>query len=54
MKHKGDRKQLKKKLKEFLKMLRSLVKPRHACDISYEEFMKMESKKTRTPTHKRF
>lgn len=54
MKPKGDRQSLKKILKEFLKMLRSLVAPNPLYDLSFEEYMKLESKKTRPPTHKRF
>lgn len=54
MKPEGDRQNLKKKLKEFLKMLRRLAMPSPQYDLSFEEYMRLESKKTRTPTHKRF
>lgn len=54
MKPEGDRKNLKKILKDFLKVLRRLARSNPQYDLSFEEYMKLESKKTRTPPHKRF
>ena len=54
MKLKGDRRKFRGVLKEFLKTIRTWVVPSNAYDLTFEEFMKLESRKTITPTHKRY
>lgn len=51
MKQTGDRQKLKKALKEFLKYLNALVARKH--EPTFEEFMELETKKYKTPSHKR-
>ena len=51
MKRKGDRRKFRKVLKEFLKSVRTWVVPTNNYDLTLEEFMKLESRKTITHTH---
>lgn len=51
MKSNENRQYMKKFIREFLKSLKALVQPA-PYDLTYEEFVRLESKKTRIPSHR--
>jgi hypothetical protein len=50
MKPNGERQNMKKFIREFLKSLKALMQP-EPYDLTFEEFVRLESKKTRIPSH---
>jgi len=51
MKSNENRQKVKKFIREFLKSLNVLMQPA-PYELTYEEFVRLESKKTRIPDHR--
>lgn len=49
MRRQGDRQKMKRLLRELLKALQAWANKPLAHDLTYEQFLRIESKKTKTP-----